>query len=89
MKPKRNKTSPNTGVLYSIDSNGKMQDEHLHAELLPEVSAVADEAAIRILMKMGYTRADACRFIFPSQNTPDQLPPTPNESPTGACPPPV
>lgn len=63
MKRKHAKPSRRSGVLFSTDAHGQRQDKHLHAELLPVGAAVADEIAIRLLMKTGLTHDEACRLI--------------------------
>jgi len=63
---KKKQSAPEkTGVLFSM-VDGRMSDEHLHDEMLEAVAPVANEAGIRVMMKVcGITREEACRLSYP------------------------
>lgn len=65
MNEKQSDNSSEHEVLFS-SVNGQRTDEHLHEDLLQSVASVADEAGIRMLMKTGLTREQACLFVRPS-----------------------
>lgn len=60
------KSAGGGSALFSMTDHGK-RDEHLHREMLPAGSLVADAAGIRMLMKIGLSRADARRYISQSR----------------------
>lgn len=64
MNEKQSDNSSEQEVLFST-VNDQKTDEHLHEDLLQSVASVADESGIRILMKTGLTREQACQFIRP------------------------
>jgi GNAT superfamily N-acetyltransferase len=62
VKPQNKNSNSERGVFFTATNTGK-SDYEIHQAMLPAGSFVADQVAIRQLMSIGLSRADARRFI--------------------------